>query len=186
MAAQTFMTSAITPPPMKTMSFLRGGMYCLPYLTTVPFVCSNKVYCPDQVFQDVGSYLHDVSKNGTTDEDHVHPPRRNVFATILSCKQCFQDGGSYLHDVSKSGTADEDHVLSPRRNVLFTLHLSSAPIMRIVQRLQCYKMAANTFMTSARTAPLVKTMSFLHGGKFFFTLLALTSVHLICSNLRFQ
>jgi hypothetical protein len=35
-----------------------------------------------QCFQDGGSYLHDVSKNGTTDEDHVLPPRRILDADL--------------------------------------------------------------------------------------------------------
>jgi hypothetical protein len=87
------------------------------------------------VFQDGGSYLHDIRKNGTADKDHVLSSRRKVFfnpTCLASCtsllfqsldpkKQivlrllCFQDDGSYLHDVSKNGTADEDHVLPPRR-----------------------------------------------------------------------
>ncbi len=32
--------------------------------------------------QNGDSYLHDVSKNGTTDEDHVLPPRRNVLSLL--------------------------------------------------------------------------------------------------------
>jgi hypothetical protein len=35
-----------------------------------------------QCVQVGGSYLHDVSKNGTTDEDHVLPPRRILDADL--------------------------------------------------------------------------------------------------------
>ncbi len=48
MAAHTFMTSARTAPPMKTMSFLRGGVYLRPYLPTVPFVWSIIPDCSEQ------------------------------------------------------------------------------------------------------------------------------------------
>jgi hypothetical protein len=34
------------------------------------------------MFQDGASYLHDVSKNGTTDEDHVLPSRRILDADL--------------------------------------------------------------------------------------------------------
>jgi hypothetical protein len=163
--------SARTAPQMKTMSLLRGGMF-----SSVPI---KKIY----VFQDGGSYLHDVSKNGTTDEDHVLPPRGMylrpylptvpfVCSKIADCSdQMFQDDGSYLHDISKNGTTDEDHVLPPRRNVFFNLlALPSVPLYCSnlwfqKSRLSCAnsvsKMAVHTFMTSARTAPPMKTMSFL-------------------------
>ena len=80
------------------------------------------------MFQDGGSYLHDVSKNGTTDEGNAFCSRRKYLQLSLptvpflwsnnaDCPALtvLQVGGSYLHDVSKNCTTDEDHVFPPRR-----------------------------------------------------------------------
>jgi hypothetical protein len=125
------MTSARTAPPMKTMSFLHGGIYLrlrLPvlYLSSGPLF---RIILRKQCFQDGGSYLRDVCKNGTTDEDHVLPPRRNIFATKLACTVLFL--WSIITDCSAQ-------TVFPRWRLIPSY-------------------------TSARTAPPMKTMSFLHG-----------------------
>jgi hypothetical protein len=59
-------------------------MYLQPYLPTEPFVSSNKADCPDQVFQDGDSYIYDVSKHGTTDEDDNLSSQAEFFLTLLA------------------------------------------------------------------------------------------------------
>ncbi len=135
MATHTFMTSARTALPLKTMSFLRGGMYLRPYLPTEPFVCWSKADCPVQTVFPRWRLIPSWR------QQERHRRWRPYPSSIVECicdptcllnllsvevtadcpDQVFQDGGSYLHDVGKNGTADEDHVLCSRRNVFATV-----------------------------------------------------------------